>query len=89
MANRLSISKAECYRNIGDYWDQHDATESGKQEPAEFDVNLVSQRHYVAIDHELRMRIRILAKRRGISDETLVNLFLRDRIEEVDRGRQP
>jgi len=89
MANRSSISNAERYQDIGDYWDQHDATESGEQEPAEFDVNLVSQRHYFAIDHELCMKIRILAERHGISDETLVNLFLRERIEEVDRGGHP
>ncbi len=85
MASRSSVSNADSYQDIGDYWNEHDATENGAQEPAGFDVHLVTQRHYVAIDHELCSKIRILAERRGISDETLVNLFLKDRIEEVER----
>jgi hypothetical protein len=84
MASRSSVSNADSYQDIGDYWDQHDASESGEQEEADFDVNIVSRRHYFAIDHELYTKIRILAERRGISDETLVNLFLKDRIAEAD-----
>ncbi|MFB1491002.1 MULTISPECIES: CopG family antitoxin [unclassified Thiocapsa] len=84
MASRSSVSNADSYQDIGDYWDQHDATESGGQEQADFDVRILSRRHYFAIDDELCAKIRILAERRGISDETLVNMFLKDRIAEVD-----
>ena len=85
MANRSSVSHATNYQEIGEFWDEHDATEFGGEDEAELELELVSQRHYFAVDRELHTRIRALANQRGISEETLLNLFLKERLEQFER----
>ncbi|MFZ1640061.1 MAG: hypothetical protein WAV07_01210 [Candidatus Contendobacter sp.] len=46
MPHKTSVSEAGSYQEIGAYWDKHDATEYGEQEPVKFDVHIRSQRHY-------------------------------------------
>ncbi len=77
---RSSISQAHSIAEMADFWDTHDATDFDDQtyEVAmefEFDV----QRHYIAIDPDLLVRLRELARARGISLESLANLWLQER----------
>jgi hypothetical protein len=90
MGKRSSVSQGESYREIGEYWDEHDATEQGADDAAEMDVRLASQRHYFAVDRDLCLRIRELATGRGVSEETLLNLFLKERLDqcEQEQGRR-
>ena len=88
MSGKSSVSNAHSYQEIGEFWDAHDATEFGDHEPIEFDVNISSQRHYFAVDGQLCSKIRQLANQRGISEETLVNIFLRERINELERNQE-
>jgi hypothetical protein len=76
-----SISKARTLREIGDFWDNHDAAEfEAETYPVEFDVEIQSRRHYVAMDPELLERLRQEAQTRGISAESLINLWLQERL---------
>ena len=76
-----SISKARTLREIGDFWDSHDATDfEAETYPVEFDVDIRARRHYVAMDPDLLKRLRQEAQARGISTESLINLWLQERL---------
>ncbi|MBN2887277.1 MAG: hypothetical protein JXM75_11290 [Chromatiaceae bacterium] len=88
MAKQSSISQSTSYRDIGEFWDAHDATEQGVDEAVAFDVELTSQRHYFAVDRDLCSRIRVLAVERGVSEETLLNLFLKERLDQCEQAQR-
>jgi hypothetical protein len=50
ICQKTTVSNAGSYQEIGAYWDKHDATEFGEQEPVEFDVQIRSQRHYFPVE---------------------------------------
>jgi hypothetical protein len=76
-----SISKARTLREIGDFWDSHDATDfEGETHPVEFDVDVQTRRHYVAVDPDLLERLRQEARARGVSAESLINLWLQEHL---------
>lgn len=85
MGNRSSVSQSASYRDIGEFWDAHDATEHGADDAVEIDVELASQRHYFPVDLDLCARIRALATERGVSDETLLNLFLKEQLDQCEQ----
>lgn len=89
MGNQSSVSQGASYRDIGEFWDAHDATEHGADDAVEIDVQLASQRHYFAVDRDLCSRIRTLATERGVSEETLLNLFLKERLDQCDQEQGP
>ena len=88
MPDRTSVSNAGSYQEIGAYWDKHDAIEFGGQEPVEFDVHIRSQRHYFPVEGQLWQKIRRLADHRGVSEETLLNIFLKERIDQLEREQE-
>ena len=85
MSNKTSISKARTYQEIGAFWDEHDATEFGEQTEAKFDVNIKSQRKYYPLDVDLSLKIRQIAEERGISEETLLNLWVQEKINQASQ----
>ena len=63
------------------FWDEHDATEFDDQThevDMVFDLNV--RRHFVAIDPDLLANIRQTAASRGLSTESLINLWLQERL---------
>ena len=85
--NKSSISKASSYQEMGQYWDQKDLDEIWDQtEPAEFSINLQSEVNYYPIDSILSDKIRDLAKRHGVSPQTLLNLWVQERLQEEKVG---
>lgn len=75
------ISKARTLREIGDFWDTHDATDfESETYPVEFDVDVQTRRHYVAVDPDLLERLRREAHARGVSAESLINLWLQEHL---------
>lgn len=83
MSDKTPISNARTYEEIGAFWDEHDATEFGEQTEAEFEVNIKSQRKYYALDSHLSLQVRKKAEERGISEETLLNLWIQEKLQEV------
>jgi hypothetical protein len=82
---KSSISQASTYEEIGGFWDTHSLADYWDQtEPAEFTVNLRS--HYYAIDQQLSAKIRDLARQRGVSPETLLNLLVQEKLQELERN---
>jgi antitoxin component of RelBE/YafQ-DinJ toxin-antitoxin module len=80
---KSSISKARNYEEIAEFWDTHDLTDYWDQlEPVEFEVDIQSEVIYYAIDRELSAKIQYIAKKHGISADTLINLWLQDELQE-------
>lgn len=73
-----SISKAETDEKIGDFWDTHDLTDFDTDAPdVEFSVSFA-----VLVEVELLGAIEQEAKRHGVNIETLVNLWLQQKLAE-------
>lgn len=76
---RSSISKADSLAAMGAFWDTHDFTEFDTDAPdAVFDIESA-----VPIEAELLAAIEEQARARGVSVETLVNLWLQQQLERV------
>ncbi len=81
--NRNSISKAQTYEEIGEFWDTHNLVDYWEQtKPAEFEVDIQSEVTYYAVDSELSAKIQSIAKQRGISADTLLNLWVQEKLQE-------
>lgn len=83
MAKRKSsISKATSYQEMGEFWDSHDTTDYEDQtHEVEFEVDLKSEVTYLALEKTLSSRMRALAKQRGVSPETLLNLWVQEHLQ--------
>jgi hypothetical protein len=73
------------YEEMAEFWDTHSLADYWEQtEPAEFEVSPDLHRRYlVAVDSELLERVRRMARRRGVSTESLVNLLIEQRLHEI------
>lgn len=81
--SRSSISKAKSYTEIGEFWDTHDLADYWDQtKPVEFEVDLQSETTLFALDSHLSARIRQMAARRGVLPETLLNLWIQEKLED-------
>lgn len=78
-----TISQAESYAEIGEFWDSHDlAAFWDKTKEASFDLKIESEVTYYAVDMELLERVQVLASRRGITADTLINLWVQEKLQE-------
>jgi hypothetical protein len=81
--NVTSLSKNSSYNEIGDYWDIHDVTEIWDQtKKVEFDVQIESEVTYYPLERNLSEKVQNLAKKRGVSSETLLNLWVQQKLQE-------
>ena len=78
-ASKLSsISKAITDEKIGEFWDGHDFTDFDTDAPdIEFEVA-----YSVPLEVDLFSEIEKQAQQRGVKIETLVNLWLRQKLSE-------
>jgi hypothetical protein len=80
---RASISKGRSYEEIGEYWDTHDAGELLEdRKPVEFEVDIRSERFYCAVERSLFETVTRMARERGVSAETLVNLWIQEKVSQ-------
>ena len=78
-----SISKARTLEEIADFWDTHSLDDHCDQtHEVEFDVR-AKRRRRITLVPEVYTRIEAQARERGILPETLVNLWLVERLQEV------
>lgn len=75
---RTSISSADTDQGIGDLWDSHDFTDFDDDSPdVSFEVAFA-----VPVEIELFSAIEKEARKRGVKVETLVNLWLQQKLIE-------
>jgi hypothetical protein len=77
---KSSLSKAETVEEIGEFWDNHSLDDFWDQtEEVQFEIG-ATQRRRITLDPDLYTQIEDRARRRGIRPETLVNLWLAERV---------
>ena len=80
---KSSVSKASTYAEIGEFWDTHDLSKAWvKTKPASFDVVMESEVTYYAMDKNISEEVQKLAHRRGVSADTLINLWVQEKLRE-------
>jgi hypothetical protein len=59
---------------LGEVWD--------KAEEVNFEVNLQSDVFYYAVETSLSSKLHSIAEKRGVSAETLINLWLQEKVNQ-------
>jgi len=78
---KSSVSAASSYQEMGEYWDEHDLADIWDQtEPVEMELDLESDRRYYPIELTMAKKISELAERQGVSAETLLNLWVKEKL---------
>ena len=78
-----SISQASSVAEIGKFWDTHSLDDYWEQtHEAEFEVR-AQRRRRITLDPQVYDQLEAAARIRGILPETLVNLWLQDRLRET------
>jgi len=85
--SKSSISNAPSYEEIGEFWDSHDLSDYwDRTKPVEFDIDISSEVTYYPVEADLSERIASsIAKRKGVSAETILNLWLQERVRKEDK----
>lgn len=77
------ISKARTPEEIGDFWDSHSLADYWDQtREAEFEVRALRRRR-ITLDPQVYSEIEEQARVRGLMPETLVNLWLAERLHQT------
>jgi hypothetical protein len=82
-ANKSSISKTNSLEKMGAFWDKHDFTDFDDPNAPDVDFHVTVA---IPIEPDLLSDIEELAHVRGIRAETLVNLWLKEKIVEMKAG---
>lgn len=78
-----SISKATTIEEIADFWDSHSLDDYWDQtREVEFEVRAI-RRHHVALEPDLYTRLAEQARVRGVALETLINLWLVEKLDQT------
>ncbi|OGP81417.1 MAG: hypothetical protein A2Z08_03100 [Deltaproteobacteria bacterium RBG_16_54_11] len=81
--NKSSLSQATSYKEIGDFWDTHDiARYWDKTKEVSFEVDVESEVTYYAVDRMLSDKLQTLAQKRGVPADTLINLWVQEKLRE-------
>ena len=80
---KSSISKARSYAEIGEFWDKQDLSDFwSKTRKVKFDVVLEPEATYYPVQKDLSEKIQSEARKQGVPSDTLVNLWLEQKIKE-------
>ncbi len=78
-----SISKARTLEEVAEFWDTHSLADYWEQtHDVEFEVR-IKRRHRVTLDPDVYAQVETEARARGILPETLVNLWVIERLQQI------
>ena len=70
----------------GEFWDTHSSADyEDYMKEVHFDVELKRRAHDVRVTNEVLREIRKIARQRGVATETLVNLWLQEKVADASR----
>jgi len=70
----------------GEFWDTHSSADYGDyMKEVHFDVELKRRAHDVRVTNDVLREIRKIARQRGVATETLVNLWLQEKVAAAAR----
>ena len=79
--NKSSLSGSRSYDELSEYWDTHSLADHWDQtSSAEFELDVKSSTLYFPVDRLLADKLRAVAASHGVSTETLLNLWLQERV---------
>jgi len=74
----------ESIEAAGDFWDTHDLSDYWDQtSEAQFEVNLERRVILVPLEQNVAHQLASVARRQGLSTETLVNVWLNERLQQA------
>jgi hypothetical protein len=74
----------ESIEEFQEFWDTHSSADYEElMEDVEVDIDIRSSRVYCAVAKDLLAQLRAQARRQGVSTETLINLWLREKAAEA------
>jgi hypothetical protein len=87
MSENNQIPQFKNYEEMAEFWDTHSLADYWDQtEPAEFEISdNLHYRFLVPVDRELLGRAQKVARTRGVSTESIVNLLLEQRLGEIEK----
>jgi len=90
MTKDKNIPMFKSYEEMAEFWDTHSLADYWDQtEPAEFEIsNQLRRRYLVRVDRDILGRVQQAARARGVSTESLVNLLLEQRLQEMGKSLQ-
>ena len=80
--NRRRLGQASrtfSVREASEFWDTHSFLDYNDVKEVDFDVDIQSVKYYYALERDLAEKLRGIAKARGISAETLLNLWVKEK----------
>jgi hypothetical protein len=84
--NKSSLSGSRSYEELGEYWDTHSLADHWDQtQPVEFELDVQSSSLYFPVDRLLAEKLRSIATSHGVSTETLLNMWLQEKLAEEAR----
>ncbi len=83
-ANKKTLPKFSSLDEMANFFDETDMGDYLEAMPeVEFEIDIQSSKTYFAIDAVLDKKLSAVAKKRGISAETLLNLWVQEKLQEV------
>ena len=80
---KTSMSRAGSHKKIAEFWDTHDLSDFwGKTRATDFQVDIQSEVTYYSLDKTLSRKVQSVARNRGISADTLINLWIQEKLQE-------
>ncbi len=88
MPKAKSIPEMHSHKETGEFWDDNDLGDFWEHtEPVSFEVSSDARRRYlIAVDPDILKRTQQLAKNRGLSTESLVNILLEQSVRSLEVG---
>jgi len=87
--NVSSISKSKTLEEMAEFWDTHSLADYADQiDEVEMTFEPSARRTSIGVDPDLLVELREIAKKRRISTQTLVNLWLSQRVEKLKTHQQ-
>lgn len=78
---KTSISKAQTFEEIGEFWDSHSLDSHWDEtQEVEFNVRAI-QRRRITLEPQIYKELEMEARIRGIVPETLINLWLAEKLQ--------
>ncbi|MBI5878996.1 MAG: hypothetical protein HZB53_15200 [Chloroflexi bacterium] len=91
MASKKKDAIPEQFATIAEaseFWDSHDLADYWDQtNEAQIDVDIKRRKYLAALEPQLAKKIAARARQQGVSTETLINVWLAEKVLESERGR--
>ncbi|MCB0257003.1 MAG: hypothetical protein KDI55_25065 [Anaerolineae bacterium] len=85
-----SISQSRSVEEMAEFWDTHSLADYEDQTyEVEMTFDPAAQRSLIGIEPELMNELRRIARQRQVSTQTLVNVWLQQRVDQVSGGALP